>query len=75
MHFDLDIWFISRPRWERVLIVLCIVWSAVIFFGFAVDADEFNRGYEQGLLVGPGWAIPFYFVARFASLLGKKTDR
>lgn len=62
----LDNWFVGRPLWEKLLIIVCFGWSVVIFFLGAMDP---YYGVGAAILVGPGLAIAFYFAVRMISLL------
>lgn len=62
----LDSWFVRRPLWEKLLIIVCFGWSAVIFFLGAMDPFY---GVGAAILVGPGLALVVYFAVRMLALL------
>lgn len=74
MHYSFDRWFLSRPRWERLLTLICFVWASVMLFLSLVQGTPGEQAYLQAALVGPGWALFVYGVARMVALLGRKRE-
>lgn len=67
----MDRWYLSRPRWERILMLFLGVWAFIVPLLYLGDYDE--RGHVA-IIMGPGLALAVYFFCRFAALAFRRTS-
>lgn len=65
----MDHWFLNRPRWERVLLLLLAAWCAFVAVN---ESGAYEPKWQSAFIAGPVVAFFVYFFARFASLAFRK---
>jgi F0F1-type ATP synthase assembly protein I len=66
-----DRWFLSRPRWERILMLVLSVWA---IFALIMYATDYEPKWGIAFVVGPGFSVFVYFFARFAALAFRRAE-